>query len=56
MEGHTEFGAFFLDRLKTFAQEEAAFNARSGSSMAVAEEEERFIDAHGGRAWGDVRT
>jgi hypothetical protein len=46
MEGHTEFGAFLLDRLKTFAQEEAAFNARSGSSVAVAEE--RFIDAHGG--------
>jgi hypothetical protein len=38
MEGHTEFGAFLLDRLKTFAQEEAAFNARSGSSVAVVEE------------------
>ncbi|XP_066327538.1 LOW QUALITY PROTEIN: potassium transporter 19-like [Miscanthus floridulus] len=49
MEGHREFAAFLLDRLKTFVQEEAAFAASSGSSAAVAEEEQRFIDAEAER-------
>ncbi|CAD6250877.1 unnamed protein product [Miscanthus lutarioriparius] len=49
MEGHREFVAFLLDRLKTFVQEEAAFAASSGSSAAVAEEEQRFIDAEAER-------
>jgi KUP system potassium uptake protein len=49
MEGHREFAAFLLDRLKTFVQEEAAFAPSSGSSAAVAEEEQRFIDAEAER-------
>ncbi|OQU85023.1 hypothetical protein SORBI_3004G160000 [Sorghum bicolor] len=52
MEGHREFAAFLLDRLKTFVQEEAAFaSTTSGSSaaVAVAEEEQRLIDAEAER-------
>ncbi|OEL28183.1 Potassium transporter 19 [Dichanthelium oligosanthes] len=54
-EGHREFAAFLLDRLKVFVQEEAAFADGAGGdngpaqTAAAVEEEQRFIDAEAAR-------
>ncbi|RLN08046.1 potassium transporter 19-like [Panicum miliaceum] len=57
MEGHREFAAFLLDRLKVFVREEAAFgdgvgsnhSGRAQTAAAAVEQEQRFIDAEAAR-------
>lgn len=48
MEGHGDFAALLLDRLKVFIQEEAAY-AGGGDRAAATEGEQRFIDAEAAR-------
>ncbi|PAN06235.1 hypothetical protein PAHAL_1G248300 [Panicum hallii] len=56
MEGHREFAAFLLDRLKVFVREEATFgdgvgshSGRAQTAAAAVEQEQRFIDAEAAR-------
>ena len=53
VEGHREFAAFLLDRLKVFVREEAAFGdgvgGRAQTAAAAVEQEQRFIDAEAAR-------
>ena len=56
MEGHREFAAFLLDRLKVFVREEAAVgdgvgshSVRAQTAAAAVEQEQRFIDAEAAR-------
>jgi len=53
VEGHREFAAFLLDRLKVFVREEAAFGdgvgGRAQAAAAAVEQEQRFIDAEAAR-------